>query len=112
VDAVYRRGVTDELHSQATKLSQMGYHVVVPELYRGKLGVEAEEAQHLMDNLDWPAAVADVRNAAKYLRHMCVVLPSPHPLCWTLSTVLYSFSLNGGCSAMDLRKGALKRSVC
>ena len=58
---------------QATKLSQMGYHVVVPDLYRGRLGVEAEEAQHLMDNLDWPAAVADVRNAAKYLRHMCAL---------------------------------------
>ena len=75
LSGVYRRGVTDELHSQATKLSQMGYHVVVPELYRGKLGVEAEEAQHLMDHLDWPAAVADVRNAARYLRHMCVILP-------------------------------------
>lgn len=76
------RGVNDELHAQATKLSQMGYHVVVPELYRGKLGVEAEEAQHLMDNLDWPAAVADVRNAAKYLRHMCVGSAPPHPSCW------------------------------
>lgn len=75
LNGVYRRGVTDELHSQAMKLSQMGYHVVVPELYRGKLGVEAEEAQHLMDHLDWPAAVADVRNAARYLRHMCVILP-------------------------------------
>jgi carboxymethylenebutenolidase len=64
--------VTDEIHSQATRLSQLGYHVVVPELYRGKLGVAAEEAEHLMGNLNWEGAVADVRNAAKYLRHMCV----------------------------------------
>ena len=63
--------MTDEIHSQATRLSQLGYHVVVPELYRGKLGVAAEEAEHLMGNLNWEGAVADVRNAAKYLRHMC-----------------------------------------
>ena len=63
--------MTDEIHSQATRLSQLGYHVVVPELYRGKLGVAAEEAEHLMGNLNWDGAVADVRNAAKYLRHMC-----------------------------------------
>ena len=29
-----------------------GFRVIVPDLYRGELGVEAEEAQHLMDGLD------------------------------------------------------------
>lgn len=28
-------GVTEEIHSQAMHLSQLGYHVVVPDLYRG-----------------------------------------------------------------------------
>ena len=31
----------------------------MPDLYRGKLGLEAEEAGHLMRGLDWAGAVAD-----------------------------------------------------
>jgi carboxymethylenebutenolidase len=42
----------------------------VPDLYRGKLGVEAEEAHHLMSNLDWKGAVEDIRGAARYLREV------------------------------------------
>lgn len=45
-----------------------GFRVLVPDLYRGALGVDAEEAHHLMSNLDWPGAVEDVRGAAKFLK--------------------------------------------
>jgi hypothetical protein len=34
----------------------------------GTLGLEAEEAHHLMSNLDWPGAVEDIRGAARYLK--------------------------------------------
>lgn len=37
-------------------LSTQGYRCLVPDLYKGKLGVNVEEAHHLMSNLDWPAA--------------------------------------------------------
>ncbi len=43
------------------------YRVLVPDLYRGKLGVDAEEASHLMTNLDWAGAVQDISAAADLL---------------------------------------------
>ncbi len=61
-------------------LTFAGYRVIIPDLYRGKLGVDAEEAHHLMTNLDFVAAVDDIRGAAKLLksegtakvRHFCM----------------------------------------
>ncbi len=41
---------------------------MIPDLYRGKIGLEAEEAHHLMTNLDWPGAVSDIAGAAAFLR--------------------------------------------
>ena len=46
----------------------MGYRVVVPDLYRGKAGYDAEEAQHNMKSLDFKAAVQDVAGAAAWLK--------------------------------------------
>jgi hypothetical protein len=37
-------------------------------LYRGKVGLEMAEAQHLYQGLDWPGAVADIAASAKWLR--------------------------------------------
>jgi carboxymethylenebutenolidase len=59
--------LTPPSHPQAQKLASSGYRVVIPDLYRGKVGAEAEEAHHLMTNLDWPGAVEDVRGAARFL---------------------------------------------
>lgn len=39
----------------------------VTDLYRGELATDNEEASHLMDNLDWKGAVADIQGAAKFL---------------------------------------------
>ncbi len=41
-------GVTDEIKRQAQYLhEQKGYRVLIPDLYKGKLGVDAEEAGHV-----------------------------------------------------------------
>eukprot|EP00941_MAST-03F_sp_MAST-3F-sp1_P005132 g5132.t1 len=61
-------GVDFAIKAQAEKLRLAGYRVLVPDLYRGELGIEAEEAEHLMTNLDFPGAVQDVEGAAKYLK--------------------------------------------
>eukprot|EP00735_Rhodelphis_limneticus_P001013 TRINITY_DN11559_c0_g1::TRINITY_DN11559_c0_g1_i1::g.21998::m.21998 TRINITY_DN11559_c0_g1::TRINITY_DN11559_c0_g1_i1::g.21998 ORF type:complete len:234 (+),score=74.35,sp/P46209/USF_AQUPY/34.16/2e-29,DLH/PF01738.13/6.7e-48,Abhydrolase_5/PF12695.2/1.2e-09,Abhydrolase_6/PF12697.2/0.00067,Abhydrolase_6/PF12697.2/16,Peptidase_S9/PF00326.16/1.1,Peptidase_S9/PF00326.16/0.0095,BAAT_C/PF08840.6/0.0066,BAAT_C/PF08840.6/6.2,Abhydrolase_3/PF07859.8/1.6,Abhydrolase_3/PF07859.8/0.69,AXE1/PF05448.7/2e+02,AXE1/P len=61
-------GITEQIKVQALHVSKEGFRVLVPDLYRGKLGVNAEEASHLMGNLDWPMAVDDIRGAVKYLR--------------------------------------------
>jgi carboxymethylenebutenolidase len=37
-------------------------------LYRGKVGLDVAEAQHLMDGLDWQGAVKDIRASANWLK--------------------------------------------
>lgn len=54
--------------SQAKHIASKGYRCLIPDLYRGKIGLEAEEAHHLMSNLEWPGAVADIAGAAAFLR--------------------------------------------
>jgi len=61
-------GVDEDALHHAKKLAAAGYRTVVPDLYRGKLGVEAEEAHHMMSSLDFPGAVEDIRGAARFLK--------------------------------------------
>jgi carboxymethylenebutenolidase len=62
-------GLTDQIRGVADKLAAAGYRVIVPDLYRGKLALEANEAKHLMDGLDFAAAAGqDVRGAVQYLK--------------------------------------------
>ena len=37
-------------------------------LYRGKVGLEVAEAQHLMEGLDWPGAVKDIEASVNWLK--------------------------------------------
>eukprot|EP00884_Botryococcus_braunii_P019875 jgi/Botrbrau1/6571/Bobra.40_2s0034.2 len=62
-------GVTEEIKAQAEHIGKLGpYRVLVPDLYKGKVGVDAEEASHLMNNLDFNEAVKEIAEAAKFLR--------------------------------------------
>ncbi|KAK9839656.1 hypothetical protein WJX81_003894 [Elliptochloris bilobata] len=62
-------GVTPEIKSQAQYISQQGnYRVLVPDLYKGKVGVDAEEASHLSDSLDFKEATEEIEIAAQWLR--------------------------------------------
>ena len=62
-------GLDDEIKGVADKLAGAGYRALVPDLYRGKVALEANEAQHLMDNLNFgDAAGQDVRGAVQYLK--------------------------------------------
>lgn len=61
-------GVTDIIKDQALLISKEGFRVLIPDLYKGKVGVDAEEASHLMNHLDFKAAVSEVKAAADYLR--------------------------------------------
>ena len=44
-------GVTETIQEHALRISQEGYRVLVPDLYKGALGVNVEEAHHLMSNV-------------------------------------------------------------
>jgi carboxymethylenebutenolidase len=62
-------GLDDEIKGVAEKLAATGYRALVPDLYRGKLALEANEAEHLMNDLDFAdAATQDIRGAVQYLK--------------------------------------------
>jgi carboxymethylenebutenolidase len=62
-------GLNDQIKGIGQKLTGLGYRVMIPDLYRGRVAVEAAEASHLMDGLDFAdAAKQDVCGAARYLK--------------------------------------------
>src|SRR5271168_2024668 len=62
-------GVNDQIRGVADRLASAGYIALVPDLYRGKSTVEAEEAHHLMTGLNFgDAASQDVRGAVQFLK--------------------------------------------
>jgi len=61
-------GVTTQVQLQAQRIASQGYRCLVPDLYKGKLGVDVEEASHMMGNLDFPAAVSEIIAATAVLK--------------------------------------------
>ena len=62
-------GLNDQIRGVADRLATAGYQALVPDLYRGKSTVEAEEAHHLMDGLNFgDAASQDIRGAVQFLK--------------------------------------------
>ncbi len=62
-------GLNDQIRGVAERIAAAGYRALVPDLYRGKSTVAAEEANHLMDSLNFAdAASQDVRGAVQYLK--------------------------------------------
>jgi carboxymethylenebutenolidase len=65
-------GLNEQIRGVADRLAAAGYVALVPDLYRGKATVEAEEAHHLMSNLNFgEAASQDVRGAVQHLKSRC-----------------------------------------
>src|ERR1700734_1725298 len=62
-------GVNQQIRGVADRLAAAGYFALVPDLYRGKWTVEAEEAHHLMSGLNFgDAASQDIRGAVQFLK--------------------------------------------
>jgi carboxymethylenebutenolidase len=62
-------GVNEQIRGVADRLASAGYIALVPDLFRGKSTVEAEEANHLMTGLNFgDAASQDVRGAVQFLK--------------------------------------------
>ena len=62
-------GLDSEVKAVADRLAKSGYRALIPDLYRGKLALEAKEAEHLMGDLNFgDAAGQDIRGAVQYLK--------------------------------------------
>lgn len=62
-------GLNDQIRGVAERFAEAGFTALVPDLYRGKSTVEAEEAHHLMSGLNFgEAAQQDIRGAVQYLK--------------------------------------------
>lgn len=62
-------GLNGQIKGVADRLAKVGYRALVPDLYRGKQALAANEAEHLMTNLNFgDAAGQDVRGAVQHLK--------------------------------------------
>jgi len=62
-------GLNDQIKGVADRLAEAGYRSLVPDLYRGKVALEANEAEHLMKGLNFgDAAGQDIRGAVQNLK--------------------------------------------
>lgn len=62
-------GLDEQIKEVANRLANAGFRALVPDLYRGKLALEAKEAEHLMNDLNFgDAASQDIRGAVQYLK--------------------------------------------
>src|SRR5215471_21133208 len=62
-------GLNGQIKDVANRLAAAGYRALVPDLYRGKVGLDAKEAEHLMGNLNFgDAATQDIRGAIQHLK--------------------------------------------
>jgi carboxymethylenebutenolidase len=62
-------GLDDHIKEAADRLASHGFNVLVPDLYRGRSAATGDEANHLMEGLDFrDASSQDANGAAHYLR--------------------------------------------
>lgn len=62
-------GLNTQIRGVANRLASAGFRALVPDLYRGKSTLEAEEANHLMTGLNFgDAASQDIRGAVQFLK--------------------------------------------
>ena len=62
-------GLNDQICGVVDRFARAGYNALAPDLYKGRLTTEADEANHLMTGLDFPAAThQDLRGAVQHLK--------------------------------------------
>lgn len=61
-------GMNEQIIQRGKELAEMGnFMTVVPDLYRGKVAIDREQAGHYSGELDWDGAVQDIQGAARFL---------------------------------------------
>lgn len=63
-------GLNDQMKKTADRFAEAGYRALVPDLYRGEVTTDADEASHKMTHLDWSRAwQQDLAGAIGHLRN-------------------------------------------
>lgn len=60
-------GLNEQIKTVADRIAKAGYVAIVPDLYRGKVGADAESAHELMRGLPDERAIADLKATADFL---------------------------------------------
>jgi carboxymethylenebutenolidase len=62
-------GLNDQIRGVCDRFAAAGFNALAPDLYKGRVTAEPDEANHLMNGLDWVGATEqDVRGAVQYLK--------------------------------------------
>jgi carboxymethylenebutenolidase len=62
-------GLNDQICGVADRFARAGYNALAPDLYKGRVTTEPDEASHLMTGLDFPGAThQDLKGAVSYLK--------------------------------------------
>ena len=62
-------GLNDQIRGVCDRFAAAGCNALAPDLYKGRVTEDPDEANHMMTGLDWVGATEqDVRGAAQYLR--------------------------------------------
>jgi len=62
-------GLNDQICGVADRFARAGYNALAPDLYKGRLTTQPDEANHLMTGLDFADAThQDLRGAARHLQ--------------------------------------------
>src|SRR5262249_22663848 len=61
-------GLVPHIKDICDRFASNGFVALAPDLYHGKTTVEAAEAQHLAQNLDWKRATAEIGGAVRHLQ--------------------------------------------
>src|SRR6516225_7761275 len=62
-------GLNDQICGVADRFARAGYNALAPDLYQGRVTAVPDEANHLMEGLDFAGAThQDLRGAAQHLR--------------------------------------------
>ncbi len=61
-------GLVPHITDVVRRFASQGYIALAPDLFHGQSTVEAAEAQHLMEGLDWDRAAKEIGGAVRHLR--------------------------------------------
>lgn len=63
-------GIVPHIEDMTRRFATQGYVALAPDIYEGKKTLDAAEAQHLAQGLDWGKAAQQIAGAVKHLREV------------------------------------------